>query len=83
MKIDILDIQNGHEKNFGIWGESQREFKLSIRWNEKHKVYECYKLFFDTNEEEILFSNKQLVEIVIKACELANKYTKDIMNKID
>ncbi|NVM02462.1 MAG: hypothetical protein HWN67_09005 [Candidatus Helarchaeota archaeon] len=78
MKIDVLDLHNGKEKNFGIWGEKKREFKLSIRWNEKNKVFECYKLFFDTNEEEILFNSEKLVDIVIRTCKLANKYAKEI-----
>ncbi|MFX1449520.1 MAG: hypothetical protein ACFFCM_01675 [Promethearchaeota archaeon] len=82
MKIDIFNLQKGTEKNFGIWGTSQREFRLSIRWNKEHKIYELYKLFLDTNEELILFSSKELVEIVIRACVLANDYEKDIMNEL-
>ncbi len=78
MKIDILDFQHGNVKNFGIWEDKKREFKLSIRWNESKKVYECFKLYFDTNEEIIIFTSKELVDIIIKTCYLANRYAKEL-----
>ena len=78
MKLDSSDLQSGKEKDYGVWGEKKREFKLSVRWNDKDKIYECFKLFFDTNEEEILFNSEKLVNIVIRTCNLANKYAKEI-----
>ncbi len=78
MKLDSLEIQEGKEKDYGVWGDNQKEFRLTIRWNEKNKVYECFKLYFDGENEEILFSSKKLTEIVIRTCNLANFYAKNL-----
>ena len=80
--MDSEELQSGKEKDYGVWSDKEREFKLSIRWNEKKDAYECYKLFFDTNEEELLFNSKELVDIVMRTCSLANKYAKKIISDL-
>ena len=82
MKLNPSELKEGKVEDYGVWGEKESEFKLSIRWNQKDKVYECYKLFFDTNEEELLFQSKELVDIVIRTCSLANKYAKKIISDL-
>ncbi|NVM02629.1 MAG: hypothetical protein HWN67_09855 [Candidatus Helarchaeota archaeon] len=74
MILESKELQRGKEKNYGVWGDKKREFKLGIRWNEKKSVYECFKLYIDTNEEEILFNSKKLVDITLKTCNLANYF---------
>ncbi len=77
--INSSELKNGIEDDFGIWDEKEREFKLSIRWNEKTQFYESYKLYFDNNEEEILFKSSDLTEIVIETFKIANHYASNFL----
>ncbi len=82
MKLNPSELKSGKEEDYGIWGEKERGFKLSVRWNQRDKVYECYKLFFDTHKEELMFHSEKLADIVIKTYNLANSYAKNIMNNL-
>ncbi|NVM04119.1 MAG: hypothetical protein HWN67_17440 [Candidatus Helarchaeota archaeon] len=70
------------EKDYGVWSKKKRKFKLSIGLVERNKVYECFKLFFDMNEEELMLNSKKLVDIVMKTCNIANNYGKHIINDL-
>ncbi len=78
MKPNPKEIKLIGKENGGVWDKEKKGFKLSIRWNETDQLYECYKLYFDTDEEEILYHHEELTEILKRTQALSNYYAENL-----
>ncbi|MHA1378401.1 MAG: hypothetical protein ACTSRG_08470 [Candidatus Helarchaeota archaeon] len=79
--MDNNKVNKDLEKNKEVWDAEKKGFKLSVRWSDKEQLYECYKEYFDTDKEEILFQSKELTEVLKRSLTLSNFYAEKTANE--
>ena len=77
----ILKIDNS-EKKIELLESHKKGFKISVRFNEAKKLYECYKIDFQTEEEEIIFQDEDLDDTLKRTQELYNSYAKKLAEEL-
>ena len=81
MKISASSVKIGGEVDFGNWGTGWGRFRISLRWNKETVQYEVYKFFFRGKREIVVAKNQSITEIVKKACDLANKFAREVFGE--